>query len=82
MGPLPCQVEASKSAVCYVRNTSTLAVRSAHKGDPLQRIEEGYESAASLPFRLAEEFIEANWDRPITIEALAAATNVSARKRA
>ena len=29
--------------------------------------------------RIAEQFIEANWDQPITIEALVAATNVSAR---
>jgi len=29
--------------------------------------------------RRAEQFIEANWDQPITIEAVVAATNVSAR---
>lgn len=37
------------------------------------------EAAAPWQVRLAEQFIEANWDRPITIEALAAATNISAR---
>jgi len=39
------------------------------------------EPAAAAPWqvRVAEEFIEANWDQPITIEALAAATGVSAR---
>jgi len=36
-------------------------------------------ATASWQVRLAEQFIEANWDRPITIEALVAATNVSAR---
>ena len=35
--------------------------------------------AALWQVRVAEQFIEANWDRPITIEVLAAATNVSAR---
>jgi transcriptional regulator GlxA family with amidase domain len=35
--------------------------------------------AAPWQVQLAEQFIEANWDRPITIEALAAATNISAR---
>jgi AraC-like DNA-binding protein len=37
------------------------------------------EAAAPWQVRLAEQFIEANWDRPITIEALVAATDVSAR---
>ncbi len=37
------------------------------------------EGAAPWQVRIAEQFIEANWERPITIEALAAATNVSAR---
>ena len=37
------------------------------------------EPAAPWQVRVAEQFIEANWDRPITVEALAAATNVSAR---
>lgn len=37
------------------------------------------EAAAPWQVRLAEQFIEANWHRPITIEALVAATNVSAR---
>jgi AraC-like DNA-binding protein len=37
------------------------------------------EPAAPWQVRRAEQFIEANWDQPITIEALAAATNVSAR---
>jgi len=37
------------------------------------------EAAAPWQVRRAEQFIEANWDQPITIEALAAATNVSAR---
>jgi len=37
------------------------------------------EAAAPWQVRIAEQFIEANWDQPITIEALAAATNVSAR---
>jgi AraC-like DNA-binding protein len=39
------------------------------------------EPAAAAPWQVhrAEQFIEANWDQPITIEALAAATNVSAR---
>jgi AraC-like DNA-binding protein len=36
-------------------------------------------TAAPWQVRIAEQFIEANWNRPITIEALAAATNVSAR---
>jgi AraC-like DNA-binding protein len=36
-------------------------------------------AAAPWQVRLAEQFIEANWDRPITIEGLVAATNVSAR---
>jgi AraC-like DNA-binding protein len=36
-------------------------------------------AAASWQVRRAEQFIEANWDQPITIEALVAATNVSAR---
>jgi AraC-like DNA-binding protein len=36
-------------------------------------------AAAAWQVRLAEQFIEANWDRPITIEALVAATHVSAR---
>jgi AraC-like DNA-binding protein len=36
-------------------------------------------AAASWQVRRAEQFIEANWDQPITIEALAAATNVSVR---
>jgi len=37
------------------------------------------EPAAPWQVRRAEQFIEANWDQPITIEALAAATDVSAR---
>ena len=36
-------------------------------------------AAAAWQVRLAEQFIEANWDRPLTVEALAAATNVSIR---
>jgi AraC-like DNA-binding protein len=36
-------------------------------------------AAAPWKVRIAEQFIEANWDQPITIEALVAATNVSAR---
>ncbi len=36
-------------------------------------------AAAPWQVRLAEQFIETNWDQPITIEALTAATNVSAR---
>ena len=36
-------------------------------------------AAASWQVRRAEQFIEANWDQPITIETLVAATNVSAR---
>jgi AraC-like DNA-binding protein len=36
-------------------------------------------AAAPWQVRLAEQFIEANWNQPITIEALVAATNVSAR---
>ena len=36
-------------------------------------------AAAPWQVRRAEQFIEANWDQPITIEALASATNVSAR---
>nr|WP_294543342.1 AraC family transcriptional regulator [uncultured Rhodopila sp.] len=36
-------------------------------------------AAAPWQVRRAEEFIEANFDQPITIEALAAATNVSTR---
>ena len=35
--------------------------------------------AAPWQVRVAEQVIEANWDQPMTIEALAAATNVSAR---
>lgn len=35
--------------------------------------------AAPWQVRRAEQFIEGNWDQPITIEALAAVTNVSAR---
>ena len=35
--------------------------------------------AAPRQVRLAEQFIEAHWDQPITIEALVAASNVSAR---
>jgi AraC-like DNA-binding protein len=39
------------------------------------------EPAAAAPWQVshAEQFIEANWDQPITIEALVAATGVSAR---
>jgi transcriptional regulator GlxA family with amidase domain len=39
------------------------------------------EAVASAPWQVdrAEQFIEANWDKAITIEALAAATNVSVR---
>jgi AraC-like DNA-binding protein len=37
------------------------------------------EAAAPWQVRRAEQFIEANWDQPITIEALVVATNVSAR---
>ena len=39
------------------------------------------DSRMSAPWqvRRAEEYIAANWDRPLTIEALSAATNVSAR---
>lgn len=37
------------------------------------------EAAAPWQVRRAEQFIEANWDQPITIEALSAATDVSAR---
>ena len=37
------------------------------------------EPGAPWQVRIAEQFIEAHWDQPITIEALAAATNVSAR---
>jgi len=39
------------------------------------------EPVATAPWqvRRAEQFIEANWDQPTTIEALVAATNVSAR---
>jgi len=36
-------------------------------------------AAAPWQVRRAEQFIEANWNQPITIEALTAATNVSAR---
>jgi AraC-like DNA-binding protein len=36
-------------------------------------------TAASWQVRRAEQFIEANWDRPITVEALAEAANVSER---
>jgi AraC-like DNA-binding protein len=36
-------------------------------------------STAPWQVRRAEQFIEANWDQPITIEALAAAANVSVR---
>jgi transcriptional regulator GlxA family with amidase domain len=36
-------------------------------------------AAAPWQVRRAEQFIEANWDQPITIEMLVAATNVSAR---
>jgi len=36
-------------------------------------------AAAPWQVRLAEQFIEANWDQPITIEALVTATGVSAR---
>jgi transcriptional regulator GlxA family with amidase domain len=36
-------------------------------------------AAAPWQVRRTEQFIEANWDQPITIEALAAAINVSAR---
>jgi AraC-like DNA-binding protein len=36
-------------------------------------------AAAPWQVRIAEQFIEANWNQPITIEALVAATNVSAR---
>jgi AraC-like DNA-binding protein len=36
-------------------------------------------AAAPWQVRRAEQFIEANWDQPITVEALVAATNVSAR---
>jgi AraC-like DNA-binding protein len=36
-------------------------------------------AAGPWQVRRAEQFIEANWDQPITIEALAAATNISAR---
>ena len=39
------------------------------------------EPAAAAPWQVshAEQFIEANWDQPMTIEALVAATGVSAR---
>ena len=37
------------------------------------------EAPAPWQVRVAEQFIEANWDQPITIEALVAATDVSAR---
>ncbi len=36
-------------------------------------------SAAPWQVRLVEEYVEANWDQPITIEALVAATHSSAR---
>lgn len=41
------------------------------RGDPVQ--------ASRREVRVAEQYIEANWDQPITIEALVAVTNVSAR---
>ncbi|MDI9849895.1 AraC family transcriptional regulator [Rhodoblastus sp. 17X3] len=37
------------------------------------------EAAAPWQVRIAEQFIEANWDQPVTIEGLTSAANVSAR---
>lgn len=42
-------------------------------------LEQGVRDAAPHQVRLAEEFIVANWNRPIRIEDLVAITNVSAR---
>lgn len=43
------------------------------------RLEQRAPSAASRQVRRAEEFIEANWDQPLTIESLAAVSGSSAR---
>lgn len=42
-------------------------------------LEAQHRNAAPRQVRLAEEYIEANWDQPITVELLAQLTNVSAR---
>jgi len=42
-------------------------------------LEEAPPGLAPQQVRRAEEFIEANWDKPLTLEALAAATQVSVR---
>jgi AraC-like DNA-binding protein len=42
-------------------------------------LEAQHPDAAPRQVRLAEEYIEAHWDRPITVELLAQLTNVSAR---
>ena len=42
-------------------------------------LEDGGYEAAPHEIHRAEQYIEANWDKPITIEDLAAVTNVSAR---
>jgi AraC-like DNA-binding protein len=44
-----------------------------------QALETGSPAAAPWQVRRAEEYIRDNWDKPITIEALAAAANTSAR---
>jgi AraC-like DNA-binding protein len=42
-------------------------------------LEGPHQDAAPRQVRLAEAFIEAHWDQPVTVEALARLTNVSAR---
>ena len=42
-------------------------------------LEGRHRNAAPRQVRLAEEYIEAHWDRPITVDLLARLTNVSAR---
>jgi AraC-like DNA-binding protein len=44
-----------------------------------QRLEQQVGGAAPRHVQLAEEYIEANWNRPLTIEALVEVTGVSAR---
>jgi transcriptional regulator GlxA family with amidase domain len=44
-----------------------------------QRLEQQVGGAAPRHVQLAEEYIEANWSRPITIETLVEVTGVSAR---
>ena len=62
-----------------MEETIVVAFLSANEHNYSRHLQDDAASAAPRTVRLAEEYIEANWDRSISIEELAEVTNTSAR---